>query len=386
MEEWSRDARRDANKEREKPADSGHERARAGRAAKTEELIRVRDALRVRPSLKYMFLELTRSCNLRCLHCGSSCPDSAPAPMLTAAQAIPVIDEVADHTSPATTMFCITGGEPLLAPEWEAICGHIRERGFSWGMTTNGTLVDRRMAERLHAAGMQTVSVSIDGFRASHEALRGVPGCYDRAVRGLRTLIDSGYFPCVQVTTVVSKLNLHELEPLFEQVKAWRPHSWKVINMEPIGLARKHSGLLLEAEDYRRLFSFIRHARETAEFEVTYGCAHALPDPLDGAVRDHGFLCGAGTLIASVTCEGDITACLDIDDRVHGRMGSIREDDFWEVWTKGFELFRRGRDLTGAACRSCPACRACEGGPWHTWDFQRMEPSVCLYHMLTKEE
>lgn len=256
---------------------------------KPERLIRIKEILRARPCLKYVFLELTRECNLRCLHCGSSCPECGSSPMLTADEVIPVIDEVADHTTANSTMFCITGGEPLLNQAWEAICGHIKARGFSWGMTTNGTMIDHAMVEKLREAGMQTVSVSIDGFRRSHEALRGVPGCYNRAVNGLRALIDSGYYQSVQVTTVVSKLNINELEPLYEQVRDWRPHSWKIINMEPIGLARKHSDLLLESSDYERLFSFIQRTRQMADFEVTYGCAHCLPNSLDDTVRDHCF-------------------------------------------------------------------------------------------------
>lgn len=91
-------------------------------------------------------------------------------------------------------------------------------------------------------------------------------------------------------------------------------------------------------------------------------------------------------MIASVTCEGDITACLDIDDRVHGKMGNIRENDFWEVWTNGFEVFRHKRDLSNTPCQTCRMRDCCEGGPWHTWDYDRCMPSVCLYNILTKEK
>ena len=61
----------------------------------------------------------------------------------------PTLDSVDRKFSPNQMMFCITGGEPLLNSDWEKICTYIYELGFCWGMTSNGTLIDKEMVFKI---------------------------------------------------------------------------------------------------------------------------------------------------------------------------------------------------------------------------------------------
>lgn len=233
--------------------------------------------------------------------------------MMKKDEILPTIDRIAEKTDPHRTMFHVTGGEPLLNPDWEEICTYVYQKGFPWGMTSNGTLIDSKMVERLAKAGMKTISISLDGLRENHEKLRGVPGYYDRARNAIQLLVESKRFLCVQVTTVVNPENITELEEMYELCQKLKIDSWKLTGVEPIGQARRNPELLLSNDDYITLFEFIKQKRNVSPFEVTYGCSHFLPLEYDNTVRRSHFLCGAGTLIASITCEGDIVACLDID-------------------------------------------------------------------------
>lgn len=351
-----------------------------------QDLCSLKQLLFTYPSLHNVFLELTRSCNLRCRHCGSSCPSENNRQMLHMADVQPVIDRITEMTDPRFTMFSITGGEPLLNPEWEAIGSYINRKGFGWGMTSNGTLIDDDMVQRLAAAGMRTISISLDGLKDTHELLRGVEGCYEKAIAAIRRLKKSNRFRCVQVITVVSPENISQMEKLYQVLLDLKVDSWKITGVEPVGEARRHPELQLSRQAYIQLFHFIQEKRQTAPFEVTYGCSHFLPLTYDNTVRRAHFLCGAGTLIASITCEGDIVACLDIDAREQTKQGNIKQDDFWDVWTNRFQMFRQRRTLDNAICGPCNYKDFCLGDAWHTWDFQKNQPDICLFRLLSKWE
>ena len=340
------------------------------------------DTLMQHPSLRYVFLELTRKCNLRCLHCGSGCPSEHIEKMLTMDDIIPVIDNIAIHTDPAHTMFCITGGEPLLNPEWEDICSYISSKGYLWGMTSNGVIINADMVDRLYKSGMSTISISIDGLQPTHERLRRVVGCYPKAIDAIRYLVKSKKFLCIQVTTVVNPWNINELDEIFNILRDLQIDSWRLTGTEPIGQAKNYKDLELTPEQYIYLFEYIKRKRADAPFEVTYGCSHFLPLWLDDAVRDSHFLCGAGILIASVTCEGDIVACLDINERDLTKQGNIHMDEFWQVWINRFEIFRQHKRYGDCDCTNCLYKSFCQGDSWHSWDFKNCKPKVCLFNKL----
>ena len=88
-----------------------------------------------KPDLIYLFFELTRSCNSKCFHCGSSCePGLGHGPDKEAFKA--VLDDVKEHFDLKRVQLCITGGEPLLYPDFEELLGYAVDNGFHWGMTT----------------------------------------------------------------------------------------------------------------------------------------------------------------------------------------------------------------------------------------------------------
>ncbi len=275
-------------------------------------------------------------------------------------------------------MICLTGGEPMLHPDFYEIASCVRDLGFSWGMTTNGTLIDEEAAHKLRKAGMATVSVSLDGLESSHDRLRDRDGAWRRAIGGIRALQMAGFDP--QVTTVLHRENFGDLEQLYALLCEMKIASWRPINIEPIGRACESSDLLLSGEQFAHLLAFIREKRfdPACGMEVTFGCSHYLGTENERMVRDHYFLCGAGILVASVRSNGDICACLDVENRKELVQGNIRTDDFREVWLKGFKAFRGDRTAACKKCRSCPDRTLCGGHSTHTCDFEKNEPLFCF--------
>ena len=333
------------------------------------------------PELRHLFLELTLRCNEHCLHCGSSCGENAVLEEVSLETYKQLLDEVGDNFDKKRVQLCITGGEPMLRKDFFDIMAYAHERGFRWGMTSNATLITEEAARRLAEVGMGTISVSLDGLKESHDAFRRTNGAYDRALEGIHHLVDNGSFKHVQVTTVVHHQNIGELDRLFEVLDKIDIDSWRIINMEPIGRALEHPGLMLTDDDYRTLFAYIRRMRRDG-YPVSYGCSHFLGLDLEREVRNWYYLCIAGIYTASIMTNGDIGACLDIERRPETIQGNIYRDRFTDVWRNRFEYFRRDAAALNETCAACPDRRFCAGDSWHSWDFDNMKPRVCFKGIL----
>ena len=346
------------------------------KSAQLHALAEHRDKLRKEPHLRWLFFEVTDRCNLRCKHCGSSCTSVGQE------LSVEDVERTLQSIRGERPMICLTGGEPLLHPDFFKIAERVTALGFDWGMTTNGTLIDDETAERLRAAGLATVSVSVDGMEKAHNDLRGYRGAWHCAIRGVKALQNAGLRP--QVTTVVHSTNISDLDPLYAELKKMEIKSWRIINVEPIGRACEEGDMLLTPEDFTYLISFIREKRYDPKcpMEVTFGCSHYLGVSEERMVRDHYFLCAAGILTASVRSNGDICACLDIEERDELVQGNIKRDDFMTVWLEGFEAFRRDRTAGSAKCSACPERYLCGGDSTHTWDFDKHEPRLCYRDYL----
>ncbi|MBO6046409.1 MAG: radical SAM protein, partial [Erysipelotrichaceae bacterium] len=329
-----------------------------------------------KPYLRHLFLELTLKCNEHCFHCGSNCTSIA-GEELTLEEYKDIIDQIKEDFGTKGIYLCITGGEPLLRPDWFDIMMYAHEQGFHWGMTSNATLITKEVAHQLAVSGMKTISVSIDGLPDTHDRLRGYKGGYEQAMRGIQNLIDENAFDHIQVTTVFNHENLKERDELFEIMKGIDIDSWRVTNLEPIGRALLSPNLMCTKEDYVTMFDFIRDKRRQG-YPVIYGCTHYLGDEYEGTVRDWIWTCSAGILTGSIMANGDIGACLDIERRPETIQGNIRHDRFKDVWENRFELFRQPLDQLSPICKGCAHAYECRGDSYHSYNYDKMAPMVCM--------
>lgn len=329
----------------------------------------VRDRLRKEPDLSWLFFELTERCNLHCAHCGSSCAgDGLDLDFVLIRKTLKGID-------PDRVMVALTGGEPMLHPRFYDIAGLISGAGFTWGMTTNATLIDSVAAKRLKETGMATVSVSIDGLEPAHDRLRGRKGAWRKAMDGVRALQNAGFAP--QITTVVYRDNLDELDQLHELLLREGISSWRLINVEPIGRAAGNKDLLLSRSGFVTLVRKVWELHLSSSMDVSFGCSHFLGLESERMVRDQYFFCGAGLTIAGIRANGDICACLDIENRPDLVQGNVHTDDFLTVWENGFSVFRKDRTALSGKCSVCPDRVICGGDSTHTWDFDLNVPRIC---------
>ena len=341
------------------------------------------DELYVNPKLKYLFFELTDMCNLNCCHCGSNCT-SENKKVLSFDVIKKVMNDVSNKYNANEIMICLTGGEPMLHPDVFDIIKYAKKLGFVVGMTTNGTLIDECNAVKLLKSGINTISVSIDGLRETHDCFRGVKGSYERAFCGIENLKKVGLEP--EVVTVIHKNNIDQLENLYKMFKDCSIYRWRLINIEPIGRAND-SNLFLNKEEYNRLFNFIEIKRLILndKIDVSYGCSHFLGYDKEHELRDFYFECIAGTKVASIASNGDIVACLDIERRRELVQGNAYQDSFSDIWINRFKEFRINKALKSKVCKNCKYINVCRGDSFHTWDFERLEPKLCFIKEMKGE-
>ena len=326
--------------------------------------------------LEQLFLELTLRCNEYCVHCGSNC-GKEQCPEVSAEEFHKLLVNIRCDFLGKLPFLAFTGGEPLLRKDFLDIANDASQLGYQWGITSNATLIDRQMAKELHRAGMESISVSLDGPREVHDQIRGRKGAYDQTIRGVEALIDEGGFGNIQITTVINHSNISYLDRMFDILSDIDIDSWRIVAMEPIGRALNHPELLLTPEDHRTLLDFIQEKRQE-QFPVTYGCCHYLGIRYEREVRDWFFQCQAGRTIAGVMTNGDIGACLNIPRNKQTIQGNIFKDDFIRVWNEKFQIYRRSLADRNETCAKCKHKAFCDGGSYHSWDFERDIQQVCF--------
>ena len=354
---------------------------------KEEHLVKVRDyvnKLYEKPDLQQLFIEMTLNCNEHCRHCGSKCGDLKMQDQLTDGEILSFLLDL-KYKVDKLPFLNITGGEPMLRPNFFELMHKITDLGYLWGMTTNGTLIkNEETIKQLHYAGLKTVSVSIDGLEETHNWFRQTPDGYAKSMKAVELLVNGG-FHNVMVTTVVHKKNIDELEQMYEVMKTLGIDFWRVINVEPIGRAKDNKEITLDKEDYIKMLDFIKEKRETTEeFEVCYGCNHWLGVDNEHRFRNWYFKCAAGIKTGGIFYNGDIGGCLDIERRPETMMGNIRTDDFMDVWNNKFKIFRQNRANNSDYCNNCSEKANCRGNGFHTWNLDENKPNICMFEQYCK--
>jgi len=323
-----------------------------------------RDLRRTHP-LEQLFWECTLRCNLACRHCGSDCKVASEAPDMPLEDFLPVLDSINRRCEPHSVFVIVTGGEPLMRPDLE-VCGRaIHDKGFAWGMVSNGYALTRERLERLVASGLGSATISLDGLQDNHDWMRGRPNSFERASAAIRMLADRRDV-VFDVVTCVNRRNYSELPRIKQALLDWGVDAWRLFTIFPVGRAAGDPELQLSSDEFRGLMDFIKATRKEGRIRASYGCEGFLGN-YEGDVRDHFFSCEAGITVASIRVDGAIAACASI--RADYDQGNIyRGDDLMEVWERGYLPYRDREWMRTGECADCEYFKYCLGGGMHLRD------------------
>lgn len=330
--------------------------------------------------LTALFWECTLRCNLSCRHCGSDCHVTSALKDMPLEDFLPVLDSIAREQDPHKVIINVTGGEPLMRQDLE-ICGRaFYDRGFPWGMVTNGQALTPARYKSLLAAGLRSVTVSLDGIGETHEWMRGRSGSYPKALDAIRMIAASGEVE-YDVVTCVNKRSYLQLEDLKNLLVESGVKAWRLFTVFPVGRAAQDPELRLSGEEFRGLMEFIKRTRNEGLIKASYGCEGFLGE-YEGLVRDGFFHCSAGITVGSVMADGSIAACPSI--RADYSQGNIyKGDDFMEIWKSRYQIYRDHSWMKTGECASCRHWRYCRGNGMHLRDADG-KLILCHLHRLSE--
>lgn len=332
--------------------------------------------------LNYILWECTLRCNLNCIHCGSDCKKDSTVKDMPVADFMKALDELKPIITPNETMIVLTGGEALLRKDLELVGKQLYQRGFPWGIVTNGLQLTPSRIKSLQDAGMRAVTVSLDGLEESHNWMRANKNSYRNAADAIAALsetIDLRY----DVVTCVNQRNFSELTSLKELLISLGVKEWRLFTIFPIGRAKEHKELQLPPEKFKLLFDFIKVIREEGKIKLNYGCEGFLGN-YEGEVRDNFFFCRAGINVASVLADGSISACPNL--RENFIQGNIYNDDFADVWENRYEIFRNRSWTKQGACGSCNNYNYCLGNGMHLREQTTGDLLFCHHKRIEEGE
>jgi radical SAM protein with 4Fe4S-binding SPASM domain len=338
--------------------------------------------------------EMTTACNLDCVHCHTS--GGAPAPgELGTEEAKQLIDQLADVS--AFRMLAFTGGEPLMRSDLFELLAYAQALGFANTMATNATLIDDVIAHRLRQCGLVIAAVSLDGFdAATHDAIRGVPGAFDAALRGMKALRRAGILLHVNITAM--DYNLDQLDDLLTLVDQLGTGILLMYQLVPVGRGEAIGEAALDLSANERLIRFMARAQTST---------HAIMEPVAGPQYwpfllqragitsgpllrlaesvFHG--CSAGRGLAYIKPDGEVWPCPFIELSC----GNVRQTPFSSIWQEAtvFQRLRQRTRLLKGRCGECEynrLCGGCRGRALATKADLMAEDPSCFIHAPPQTE
>ena len=362
------------------------------------------------PSLRLVFWETTKACNLTCRHC-RAVPQRRVGPTeLKTRQAFDLIDAVAEVAKP---VFVLSGGEPLFRPDVFDIAEYGVQSGFRMALATNGTLVTERVAAKIADARFSRVAISIDGAAAeTHDRFRGLPGSHRLAIRGIRSLREAGV--SVQINSTIAKHNVQEVPRLLDLALQHGADALHLFMLVPVGCGLEIAPTeMLPADEYERVLHWFDEQSKRCPIDLKATCAphyyriraqrleeersrgdfsgtfiapgtkakaapHVMGHPgqhLSAMTRG----CLAGTSVCFISNEGVVYPC----GYLPVSAGHTRLQRFADIWHNS-EVFRQLRDprmYEGKCgdCRYLSICGGCRARAYAaTGSFLAEEP-FCTY-------
>ncbi len=332
--------------------------------------------------LDYLFLEVTRACNLACAYCGSSCGLKPQRQELSIDEWLDVVRQVAQDFKPSDVMVAVTGGEPLTKPGVFELFGELHRLGFRYGMVSNGCLLDADVARQIVEVGMDSLSLSMDAPPPLNDRLRG-EGTSLAVFRAVEALHQAGYKGTLEIISTITTPAVPYLDQMRALVSSMRVPNWRVAPVMPVGRAARRPDLVPGPSEIRQILEFVLAARKD-DFIPTPEMSEEgyLGNRFEGNVRPYLCQCRAGITVAGILCDGRIGACPELGDAYV--QGHIKTDRFSDVWRDRYQLFRDRGWMKQGPCTDCDHFRRCEGGAMHLYDNPETSTLRCLY-LLAKE-
>ena len=391
---------------------------------------------------RLVFWEVTKGCNLRCIHCRATATELSSPTDLATGRALAIIDQIAAAANP---ILVLSGGEPLYRSDIFQLARYATDRGLRVALATNGTLVTKEIARMIVDTGVRRVSISLDGSdAATHDTFRGIPGAFEAAVHGLRNLKALGM--SVQINMTIARHNAHQLPDVLQLARNLGADALHTFLLVPVGCGVDIAAEQMVApEEYERMLNWFYDQSMEGKIELKATCAPhyfrvvrqrraaerrgsaaltrivppqastaatgpaigptemTMPGSTGIALKPHGIGqavghpgghptdlnamtkgCLAGTGVCFISHEGEVYPC----GYLPVIAGDLRKQSFLDIWNNS-EVFHELRDTNNlkGKCGCCEfrnVCMGCRARAYAaTGDMMQEEP-FCVYQPHTQ--
>jgi len=219
---------------------------------------------------RLVFWEVTKGCNLRCIHCRATATELSSPTDLPTSVALGIIDQIVAAANP---ILVLSGGEPLYRNDIFQLARYATDKGLRVALATNGTLVTKDVARMIVDAGVRRVSISLDGADATtHDSFRGIPGAFDAAVHGLRNLKALGM--SVQINMTIARHNAHQLPEVLQLARKLGADALHTFLLVPVGCGVDIAAeQMVPPEEYERMLNWFYDQSLEGGIELKATCA-----------------------------------------------------------------------------------------------------------------
>jgi SynChlorMet cassette radical SAM/SPASM protein ScmF len=316
------------------------------------------------PPLASLYMYIAGACNLACRHCWINPtyePDNAKGQFLK----FEYVKKAVTEAKPlGLRTVKLTGGEPMLHPQFREIVEYIDNEGIEIILETNGTLIDQDSVNFLKSKSrICFISISLDGATAArHEALRGVRGSFDRAVRGIKLLAAAGFQP--QLICTLHKDNSHEIDKTIALAQSLGCGSVKFNILQQIGRGNDlYAEFGLSVKDILTLYNEFLNNQKNASHILTHFDIPIAFKPIKEILHGASSRCAIHNVLG-ILASGDYALCGIGTTEKKYIFGSVREHEIGAIWENNQILnelrLKIPLEFEGI-CLNCIFCETCLG-------------------------
>jgi heme b synthase len=342
--------------------------------------------------LRMIAWELTRSCNLACVHCRASAEHGPYEGELSTQEVFRVMDEITSFSKP---VIILTGGEPLLRQDIFDLASYGSAKGLRMVMATNGTLFNEEIVQKMKRSGIQRISISIDGPTAeTHDAFRKVKGSFESSLRGIEMARKGGME--FQINTTITQVNLHRIPDILRLAVDLGAVALHIFLLVPTGRGKELRDQEISALDYEKTLHWFYDQIDKVPLQLKATCAPHYYRILRQRAKKEGKKitpkeqgldamtrgCLGGISFCFISHIGQVQPCgyLELN------CGNVREKPFQEIWFQS-EVFQNLRNTDGyqGKCGRCEfrkVCGGCRARAYETSGEYMAEEPYCIYEPL----
>ena len=320
---------------------------------------------------------MTRTCNLNCVHCYSQSKNLQYNNELTLEEGKAFIDDISSFGSP---VMLFSGGEPLMHPHFLDLCFYAKSKGMRAVISTNGTLITKELAKELKKVGLSYVGISLDGLESVHDRFRGKKGAFREAIEGINYAKEAGIKVGLRFT--INKRNAQEIPGIFKLLEEENIPRVCFYHLVYAGRGTKLMEEDLSHEETRQTVDVILeltkeiYSRDNQK-EVLTVDNHADGPYIYLKLLKEGKKEEAANVMSLLKMNGGNSSgvgigCVSWDGEVyadqfwrHYSFGNVKERNFSEIWTDTsnplMKQLKNKKEYVKGKCKDCKWLDICNG-------------------------